>query len=232
MIHQYKKFIVVGVFLAISLGIYSGYRSTVFHLISFAPKATATTTAPIILTFNRPLKASAVKGFKLSPYTAGKVTVKDNTLTFIPADSYHIDTEYVVKVTDISSADGSTVSNISKKFKATFKPIGDLTDSERQAAASRTDPVDANPFLSKLPHETIHYKVEFFYNKDVSVGYQLSVSLFAILNNPDDPVKQASYQADLVSYKAEAQTWLKAQGVDTTKIRVSYTPDPDNNISD
>jgi len=74
------------------------------------------------------------------------------------------------------------------------------------------------PFLADLPHENSHYKVD--YGVDANNKLSLQVTLYGILNGPDD---YARYQNELKQNKAEAQAYLKKQRVPDS-VPVSFTP--------
>ena len=225
---SYKPFILIGAVLLLLLTAFLIRNGTVFKVTNIEPGSTASTTAPVIFTFNRTLSSSAVKAFTISPYTAGNIIVNDKVITFTPSDHYKINTEYTVTLANVTAADGSKIKNIVRTFTATFVPIGQLSESEKRQAAAKTDPVDANPFLSNLPYETLHYKVDFSYVKGSTTNYLLTVTLFAILNNPNNPASVADYRAQLVAYRSEALKWISGKGVDTEKVSITYSPNPDN----
>lgn len=75
------------------------------------------------------------------------------------------------------------------------------------------------PILQQLPAENSHYKIDY----SLGSGEQLSfvITLYAIIN---DPSQYAAYKQQLQTYKAEALQYLKANGIDTAHVTITYTP--------
>lgn len=75
------------------------------------------------------------------------------------------------------------------------------------------------PLARSLPHGTSHYAIDYRVAADGSL--ELTVRLFAVLNNAD---QLAQYMDQLRAYKAEALGFIRAQGEDPGRYRITYEP--------
>ncbi|HWI03050.1 MAG TPA: hypothetical protein VNT52_04375 [Acidimicrobiales bacterium] len=75
------------------------------------------------------------------------------------------------------------------------------------------------PLARSLPHTTSHYAIDYRVAADGSL--ELTVRLFAVLNNAD---QLAQYEDQLRTYKAEALGFIRAQGEDPGRYRITYEP--------
>ncbi|MFP5319468.1 MAG: hypothetical protein ACLGI2_14400 [Acidimicrobiia bacterium] len=84
----------------------------------------------------------------------------------------------------------------------------------------RTDRLEREqPLARVLPHQTTHYAIDYRVAADGSL--ELTVRLFAVLNDVD---QLAQYEEQLRRYKAEALEFIRAQGEDPGRYRITYGP--------
>lgn len=79
------------------------------------------------------------------------------------------------------------------------------------------------PILSKLPYETLHFKVD--YSVDANQNLSLTVTTYGIINGPSD---YPLYVQQTAAYKQEALAWLKQNGVGPTTYPITYIPNLSN----
>jgi len=75
------------------------------------------------------------------------------------------------------------------------------------------------PIINRLPAYTSHYRIDYALDGQQNISF--SVTLYAILNNPD---QYQQYVQQLQAYKAEALQFLSDNGINTSKAPVTYTP--------
>jgi hypothetical protein len=89
------------------------------------------------------------------------------------------------------------------------------------AGVAKTDSLErTQPLMHVLPHETLHYKIDYRVLPDGN-HLALTVTLNAVLNRAD---QVATYQAQLKAYKAEALDFLRSQGQDPAAYQITYDP--------
>jgi hypothetical protein len=90
-----------------------------------------------------------------------------------------------------------------------------------QAGVAKTDSLErTRPLVHVLPHETLHYKVDYRVLPDGD-HLALSITLNAVLNRAD---QATTYQAQLKAYKAEALEFVRSQGQDPAAYPITYDP--------
>lgn len=93
---------------------------------------------------------------------------------------------------------------------------------DTQASLDTQQLRDTYPIVSKLPYETLEYKIDYaFDNKN---NFSLSVTLYPTA----DPANASQYKQELQMYKGQAMDYLIQNGVDTSKVPVTFNPDPDS----
>ncbi len=218
--------IIVGLLVLVTTGIvgFITYRNHQFRLVSSEPIEKGSTVAPVIFTFNRNLDPKTLQAFEIQPYTAGRSQLKDNKFVFEPSDNYHLTQDYTAKLKSVTAADGSTLGEQVIQFKVEFIPLNELSEADRAAQMANTDPLEQqNPFLAKLPHETLEYKIDYelVSGGEGEAGIILVVELYAIINRPD---QRAAYEAQLREYKQKALQWIQLQGIEPNKYPITFIP--------
>ena len=93
---------------------------------------------------------------------------------------------------------------------------------DTQASLDTQQLRDTYPIVSKLPYETLEYKIDYaFDNKN---NFSLSITLFPT----SDPANASQYKQELQIYKGQAMDYLIRNGVDTSKVPITFNPDPDS----
>lgn len=218
------KLIVVGIVVVVIsvLGLII-YQNSRFRLLSAEPEQNASTVAPIIFNFNRNLDNKTLSAFEIQPYVAGRSYVKDNQFIFEP-EKYQLDKTYTAKLKSATAIDGTVLGEQKVVFKVTFVPLNKLSSSDKAAQAASTDKLEqTNPFLAKLPYETLEYKIDYKITPGANgkVDVSLIIDLYAVLNNAQ---QKAAYQQQLQEYKQKALLWMKGQGVDEQRYPITYNP--------
>jgi hypothetical protein len=83
--------------------------------------------------------------------------------------------------------------------------------------------LDEYPVTTKLPYQTIDFKIDYDVTKKKDV-------MFMVTFFPPEAVTPGSdlYKKELLRSKASALEYLESQGVDVDSVEITYTPDPDN----
>lgn len=196
-----------------------------FHLIKVAPKDISTSASPIIFYFNKEIDQQTSKQFEISPYVTGKVVVDGKTVRFLPSESYRSNISYVAILKKVIKKDSSDALGLQQtSFVPGFVTSDKLTDDDKKYLSKLTDPQDSHPVLSKLPHSTLDYKIDY---QPVGSGensiIKYTIALYGVYNRPE---QRNSYIAQLNNAKSMALSWLKEQGLDTDKAFIVYSPDP------
>ncbi|HET7320844.1 MAG TPA: hypothetical protein VFI84_04675 [Candidatus Saccharimonadales bacterium] len=92
--------------------------------------------------------------------------------------------------------------------------LGGVNSESNQTALAQKYPI-----ISKLPAYTAHYRID--YSLDSKQQISFAVTLYAISNNPN---QYQQYVQQLQQYKAEALQFLTSNGIDTSKVLITYTP--------
>lgn len=160
---------------------------------------------PLIVQFNRPLDPKTADRFSLTPNVNGKTSVNGDTLRFTPADAYDIGTTYTATIKAPQAQNGVKGQDVSFRFTPVEVHMNELPQS----------------FLSKLPYQTNHYKIEYTTNPNNSVNLYITLQ-----PNLSDPSQIPQYKAVLNQHKQEALDYIKQQGGDITKLNFFIYPDP------
>jgi hypothetical protein len=187
----------------------------------------ASTIDPIIFRYNKDLDPKTADNFVLEPHTEGKLEVVGNILKYTPTLPYVFDRQYVARLNGARSLDGKTAGAVTITFRPGFVAVGNLSKEQLQAQAERTDRVEKEfPILKYIPHETLHYKID--YDLTANQGYDqplnqltVTITLFANLTREE---QRASYQQELVEYKKEALDYLKSKGINPADYTIRYIP--------
>ena len=75
-----------------------------------------------------------------------------------------------------------------------------------------------NSLRRESPYLAEHFRVEIIMTSE---GEKIQVSLLAIINRPD---QYEQYKEDLVTYKIEAEEWLKGKGYDINQLPIVWSP--------
>jgi hypothetical protein len=73
--------------------------------------------------------------------------------------------------------------------------------------------------INALPKQTINFKVDYSVDSNNNLGF--TVTTYAIINGPSD---YSQYLKDTNTYRQQALDYLKSNGIDPTKYKVSYIP--------
>ncbi|HET9721978.1 MAG TPA: Ig-like domain-containing protein [Candidatus Saccharimonadales bacterium] len=176
--------------------------------------------SPVIFTFNKSIRLSNSDRFVITPAVQGKVTVKNNQLTFTPTLPYTLQTSYSATLKSPQAANGQVGSDVYTRFYVTYVPFSQLPANQQQADLGRTDALERiYPILHKIPYENNHFKIT--YSVDDANKLHLSVTLYAVINGPSD---YDQYQQQLKQYKNEALQYLQNNGADINSTDISFTP--------
>lgn len=78
------------------------------------------------------------------------------------------------------------------------------------------------PLVKDLPYESTTFIVGYSLNDDnTEISYQVTLLPYLLTNRP-------GYKEQLLEFKAQAEEWLKNRGVDVSKVKITFTPDPAN----
>jgi hypothetical protein len=75
------------------------------------------------------------------------------------------------------------------------------------------------PITSKLPHETLHYKIDYSLGSNQELS--LVITTFGIINRPSE---YPQYVEQTKEYKQEALDFLKLNGVNPSTYPITYVP--------
>ena len=88
-----------------------------------------------------------------------------------------------------------------------------------EAARVQTLLLKQYPIISKLPQETLHYKID--YSLDPNQKLSLVITTFAVINRPS---QYSQYATNTQAYRQEALGFLKQNGVSANTYPISYKP--------
>ena len=216
-------FICIAIFLPGILG-YLAYQQSSFRLVSASPKneGEQAISNDLEFEFNKTLNQNMKNSFKISPYTDGIISVDNKKLLFHPTSSLQINKVYQVTITNPTSNTGMSIDTILITFTAKYIPFSKTSKSQQQQGINTSDTLEAKyPFISHLPHETNHYKIDYSLVEGSKI--QLNVTLYAILNNAN---QQSLYLSTLKEYKIEADTYLQSLNAKANDYTIKYSPDP------
>lgn len=75
------------------------------------------------------------------------------------------------------------------------------------------------PIISKLPHENLHYKID--YSVDSNQKISLTVTTYGVINGPAD---YSQYVQQTKAYKQEALDYLKQADIQSNTYPITYIP--------
>lgn len=80
--------------------------------------------------------------------------------------------------------------------------------------------VQAFPYVTKLPYESIDYRIDYSFNNDqTKIKFIVTLLPYMLTSNP-------GYKQQLKDFQAEALQWFKDNNIDSTKADITYSPDP------
>ncbi|HEV2412517.1 MAG TPA: Ig-like domain-containing protein [Candidatus Saccharimonadales bacterium] len=218
---------VVGVFVLILIGysLRNVFRGP-FYVVSTDPanKATLDIVSPVSITYNIPVASSTTKNFSISPSVNGTLSTKGDTLTFTPKNNLKYHDQYTVIVSKATSANGKyTIGSYKLTFTAGYVNYNQLPKSQQQASNNATDLLYRQfPITKFLPYQTVHYYIGFSGETDGKLDLQIQLFALYINNNV------SMYQQDLQQFQNEALQWLQGNGVNTSTLNITWSPDPNN----
>lgn len=195
--------------LGIILIAYLVYLQLHFRVVSVQPADEGSTTAAVVLNFNKELQNPQELGLSLDPAVPGNVSISNKSITFTPNQSYQVDKKYTVKVTAVVAKDGSKIETIRHSFTVKYVEEKDLSEDEQRRAISLTDQLQKeNSILAKLPYATSEFKVDYdiIQNSKKENVVLLRITLYPILNRPD---QYNTYVAQIKEYKSKAIAWVE-----------------------
>lgn len=221
---KFKIITLVAALLLLVLG-YLAYQNLIFRLVSSSPQKNGehSIASDLKFTFSKTLDASMKNKFKLSPYTAGIVVINGKELIFKPSSMLKLNQAYSATIESPLSQSGESIDDITINFTAKYIPFSKTSKQQQQEEINESNSLEAkHPILSKLPHETQNYKID--YELQTNGKIKLKIELYAVLNNPS---QEQAYLSALKQYKQEALDFLNTQNVDLADYEIIYTPNPD-----
>ncbi|HEY5805861.1 MAG TPA: hypothetical protein VIS56_00560 [Candidatus Saccharimonadales bacterium] len=153
--------------------------------------------------------------------TKGKHTLKATRQFFGPATKT-IDTDALDPDEPIYlPLDANTAEAL--QFIATHPKEQSLAQQAGGAAfmATQKKVATAYPVVTELPYETPTYEINYSVDENKNVSFR--VALHATATVPGT----AEYNQELLQFKAAALAYLKQKKVDVTKIKITFSPDPE-----
>jgi hypothetical protein len=79
------------------------------------------------------------------------------------------------------------------------------------------------PITTKLPYQTLDYKIDYDVTKEKEVVFLVNFYIPQALTPGSEAYKQ-----ELQRLKTEVISYLESEGVDTSKTKIEYSPDPES----
>jgi len=162
------------------------------------------------------------------PSHAGTVSLKPGKHTLKATRQYFTDAKKDVDTENLSDGDKVYLMPSPDSAEAVqyLAEHPDIQEQREEAGSKEADAInqsinDKFPIVNNLPYETTDYVVNYSLN-DTNTVISLQVTLKPI-STPDDPT---DYKDELTTYKQEAIDWMKSQNMDSSKAKITYTPDP------
>lgn len=159
--------------------------------------------------------------------TAGTIYVAPGEHTLVASHQYFTDDTYSFNTSDIDTE--STIYLIPEPTEEGYTWLEDNTDAqlEREAAIGyevsleQRITTDKYPVISKLPYETTSYRISYGANAEGEL-------YFIVTLTPPNAVAEGTdfYYQTLREYKTAALNFLTKNGVNTSTVQITFTPDP------
>jgi hypothetical protein len=161
------------------------------------------------------------------PVKAGTIKVKNGTHTLTGTRQYF--TKATREIDTNNDLPGRTIYLIlgadtpeAQKYLADHPEESDLREgaSDTQVTIDNDKLITAYPYIQFLPHETLDYEINYHTNKDLTIGIDVT------LKPTTNPADKESYKSELLDYQQEAKDYMNQQSIDTSKVTVTWSPDP------
>lgn len=142
-----KRIYMAGVVFIVIVFAFLAWQSLSFHLVSTDPSngSQPNQYASVSFTFNKPIKSSGdgLNSVSIQPFIAGKTTVSQKAVTFIPFASYQPGTQYTATLSAVISKGGKKLSNFKTTFTPQYVSYSNLPTDVRRRLISQTDTNDS-----------------------------------------------------------------------------------------
>jgi hypothetical protein len=161
-----------------------------------------------------------------SPARFGRVYLAQGSHKLVASRTYFDDDVKTVDTADITK--NQTIYMLpaanSAAAKAYLLQNPDIQKKREAAGGVESERVQAvllkkYPILSKLPHETLDYKID--YSLGSNQNLSLNITTYGIINGPAD---YTQYVQQTKAYRQEALDFLKQNGISPDTYPLSYTP--------
>ncbi len=205
-----------------------------FRITNITPSGTfASSTNTITVEYSKALRGVADQPefyVTLSPPLAHTTRIVDNTLDILLEDTPEPNTNLTVAITDIRS-DQDEQHSETIEYNVLYIPYNELDAAEKARQTQAVGTVESrNPLLSKLPHDEISYRIEYYTTspefgtaadwKDEKDNYTVTIQTFTPFFGDIESFRR---QTEVV--RADALEWIKKQDVNPeTDIQIEYDP--------
>lgn len=202
--------------------------------VSPKPKTLPTSTRYITVDFNRELAPvdKQPEGFvNLFPEVPILTKIEGKRLTVTFLTEMVKDSDVSLSLNKITSEDGDTVTT-KLEYVVKYVQYNKLSQEERDRQTAMTGrPQDRNPLLSKLPHDEIAFRINYFADEDTfgtADSWQGEKDHYVVTINTytlKDGVPLETYAEKNRALRKLALDWIREQGVNPdTDINISFTP--------
>ncbi len=160
--------------------------------------------------------------------SAGKIYVTSGDHTLVASHQYFTDDTYAFNTNDIDTS--QTIYLLPTPTDEGMNWLLENTNAqlEREAAAGAQNAIEQEaltksyPIVSKLPYKTTDYRIDYGFNQDGTIFFKITLT-------PPNAVAEGTdfYYQTLREYKTAALNFLTKNGVNTSTVQITFTPDPD-----
>lgn len=164
------------------------------------------------------------------PVAAGEIRLRSGTYTFSASRQYFESVTKKINLDDLgpgkkivylalypNSPEGQAYLDSHPDELALYERVAGAEFSALQSKI-----LEQYPVTRELPHQTLDYKIDYDITKDREIVFLITFYPPLALGAGSEPYKEF-----LLYQKKQALDYLKDNGVNTSKVKITYSPDPD-----